>query len=168
MLAHLVQSYYHHFVSSSSLDYCKLYRVGKICLSLLGILLKQWYPFKLFLCGTLCGCSNFQLVCSALFYTNFMLLLVYMFNRNNDDIYTLFFLFDFYSSAAFQKKDHYVQNHVWHPVCYQREYSSPVCGRLCFVGIFHWWTLSGIHRKSQHGEMFFKLIIYSETIKQSE
>lgn len=95
MLAHLVQSYYHHFVSSSSLDYCKLYRVGKICLSLLGILLKQWYPFKLFLCGTLCGCSNFQLVCSALFYTNFMLLLVYMFNRNNE-IMTTFIHFFFY------------------------------------------------------------------------
>lgn len=104
MLAHLVQSYYHHFVSSSSLDYCKLYRVGKICLSLLGILLKQWYPFKLFLCGTLCGCSNFQLVCSALFYTNFMLLLVYMFNRNNDDIYTLFFYLIFIPRLHFRKK----------------------------------------------------------------
>jgi hypothetical protein len=62
------------------------------------------YPFKLFLCGTLCGCSNFQLVCSALFYTNFMLLLVYMFNRNNDDIYTLFFYLIFIPRLHFRKK----------------------------------------------------------------
>ena len=98
------------------------------------------------------GCSNFQLVCSPLFYTNFMLLLVNMFNRNiSMTTFIHFFIWFLFLCCISEKKTHYVQNHVWHPVCYQRltdEYSSAVCGQLCFVGIFHWWTLSGIHRRT--------------------